>query len=231
VIGILGIVVFYCGCLALFIGYGKALGGWREVLGGASACIIVMVILTYPIFYLFWLPLVVWRLSTYFGSPKELWERVFQGTAMSLDKLYPEYNPNQCQLFLRYFYIGLPFILCCIIGFAILVGLAPLWYFIFSPFGLGTTGVALHVSMHFPHSTEGDYVERIIMSWHIGGFLHVWLLALPFAILSIVHLCLVKVTWYGVLMAVCSLLHFVVDVFPATKAFCNRETSGLGTFM
>jgi hypothetical protein len=226
VIGVLGLFVYYFGCLVLFVAYGRSTGGWNELFGRPAGFLVVTLVITYPIFFLFWLPLVIWQLVMYVGSPKELWQREFQGTVMSIEKLYPDYVNNQCQRYLRFIYIGIPFVLFSIIVIILIIALTPLWYFLFSPLGLGTCGVALHISLHFPHSTEGDFVERIETSARLGIFFHVWLLALPFAVFALVHLIIVGVTWYGILLAICALLQFAVDVGPGTKGFCQSPHMG-----
>jgi hypothetical protein len=223
VIAIIGIFIYYLGGLVMFVAYGRSTGGWGELFGRANVCLILCLVITYPVFYLFWLPLIVWQLIIYVGTPNQLWERIFGGTAMSTELLHREFSSSSCQLYMRYIYIGFPFGLFCAIGFLVVIALTPLWYFIFSPVGLGMAGVALHISLRFPHSTEGDFVERIQLSSRMGIFFHVWLLAFPFAVMSIIHIAVVGVTWHGVTLAVVSLLHFVVDFIPATRGLCRRS--------
>lgn len=227
VLGIISIFVYYLGCLILFFAYGRSTSGLHELFGhNANSCIVIILIITYPIFFLFWLPYLIYQLLLYSGTPKALWEKVFAETAFSLENLYPELNKNGCTLFGRYLYIGIPFFLFALIYVLIIVFFTPVWYYILSPFGLGTFGICLFVSLRFPHSTESDLSERAHRSYRWGVFIHVFTLALPCVLLSCIYLATAGAHWYAILMLVCSGLHFVVDVVPSTIEVCRGGRRG-----
>jgi hypothetical protein len=218
VIGIVGLFAYYLGCLILFLAYGHSRGGWAEVFGLCSRCLVALLLLSYPIFFLFWLPIIICQFLLLFASPRLLWEKLFAGSLMSTDNLVPELNDSSCGFWFRYLYVGVPFVLFSLLMIVIIVFLAPLWYFVLSPFGLGTMGIALHVTLHFPQSLEGDLLERMSGTYKWGVFAHVYALALPFAIIGIAHVVIVGVTWYGVFLAVFTCLQFAIDSVPSILA-------------
>lgn len=222
VIGIIGLFVYYIGCLLLFFAYGRSTHGLHDLFGrNSNSVIIIILIVTYPIFFLFWLPYLIYQLLLYSGTPKALWEKVFSDTAFSLENLYPELNKNGCVLFGRYIYIGIPFIIFALIYILIIVFFTPVWYYILSPLGLGTFGICLFVSLRFPHSTESDLNERCQRSYRWGVFIHVYTLALPCVLLSSIYLATAGAHWHAIFMLVCTALHFIVDVVPATMGVCR----------
>jgi hypothetical protein len=216
ILGVVGLFFYYLGCLLLFIAYGRSTGGWGEFFGTELRIMVACLVITYPIFYLFWLPFIIYQLLVYLGTPHSMWERLFNGTAMSTELLLPDFNFSTGERILRCIYIGVPFVIFSVIVVGVIVMLTPLWYFILSPVGFGTLGICLHISLHFPHSTEMDILERIGMTFRWGVFVHVWGLALPFAVIAITHLVIVGVTWFGVILAIFTVLQFIVDVVPST---------------
>jgi hypothetical protein len=215
IIGVIGIYFYYLGCLALFVAYGRSTGGWTQMFGGQVMALVIVLVITYPIFYLFWLPLIIYQLLLYVGTPKSVWERMFSETSMSVELLHPEFSYSSCQRFGRIIYIGIPFAFFALAFIVFVVVLTPLWYFILSPMGLGTLGICLHISLHFPHTIETDLLERIAKSYDWGVFIHTYALALPFAVIAIAYLVIVGVRWFAVMLAVLTLLHFVVCCVPA----------------
>jgi hypothetical protein len=223
VFGIIGLFLYYFGCLLLFIAYGQSTGGWSEVLGTQAPWLVAAVVICYPSFYLFWLPFIIYQLLLTIGTPISVWERMFAESAMSTELLHPDFNFSCPQRFARFLYIGIPFVLFAIVFIGFLVILTPLWYFILSPMGFGTLGICLHFSLHFPHSREVDVLERITRTYTWGVFVHVWALALPFAVLAIAYLVMVGTTWFAVTLAVTSLLQFVVDAIPSIVGVVTRD--------
>jgi hypothetical protein len=215
VLGLIGIFFYYIGCLLLFVAYGRSTGGWDVLFGAKVRVLAGFLVVTYPVFYLFWLPIIIYQLLLYVGTPRSIWEKGFEGTMMSTEWLHPDFCFSRCQRILRFIYIGIPFGIFSLIIIAIIIVLSPLWYFILSPLGFGTLGICLHISLHFPHSTETDLLERIALTYRWGVFVHVWALALPFTIISISHLVVVGVTWFGVMLAIFSLLQFLIDAIPS----------------
>jgi hypothetical protein len=223
IIGVVGVFFYYIGCLLLFLAYGYSTGGWGLFLGLESRILVFCLILTYPIFYLFWLPFVIYQLLLTIGTPRAIWERMFMGTALSTELFHPDFNFSGCERAVRFIYIGIPFVLFSLIIICLLVLLSPLWYFILSPLGFGTFGICLHLALHFPHSMEMDIIERIGLAYKWGVFVHVWTLALPFALIAILHLVIVGITWFGCLLAITTLMQFLIDVVPSTINVLNRN--------
>jgi hypothetical protein len=82
--------------------------------------------------------------------------------------------------------------------------------FPFVPLGFGPLGICLHMTLPFPHSKEIDLC--------MGSDCPCMGLASPFAIIAIVYLAIIGVTWFACLLAVVTLLQFIVDVAPSTMA-------------
>jgi hypothetical protein len=59
---------------------------------------VAVLVLTYPIFFLFWLPIIIYQFVMLIGSPRVIWERMFEETKMSTELLIPEFNENRSQL-------------------------------------------------------------------------------------------------------------------------------------
>ena len=213
----------------LLYGYGKATDEWDELLGGpTNSLLVIIIVITYPIFYLFWLPWVLYHLVLLIGSPKEVWQRMFENTFFTLDKLIPDLVYSKGELIVNYIYIGIPFFLFCVIYIGLVILLVPLWYFIFSPIGYGVFGIALNVSFHFPSTTSLEIEDRIDRTHRVGTFIHVYVECLPLIIISAVHVGIVGNTWYGILLLVLSIINFVVDCYTAIKnLFCNNDIIGV----
>lgn len=222
VIGVIGLFVWYINGLLHFTLYGRSSGGWSDVFGSANACLVVSLVICYPMFFLFWLPFIMYQTSVYFGTPRKLWNRMFQDSCMSTELLHRDFMTSTGQLVCRYFYIGIPFGLFALILILLMAVTSPVWYWILSPTGLGTLGVALHVSLHYPHTIESDVVERIHMSEGWGIFLHVFTLAFPFFILGISHLATVGFTWYALLLTLFCGLEFLSGAYFAVRGFCGE---------
>ena len=224
IIGIIGIYVYYIACLIMFFAYAYSTRGTSELFGsGTNKCLVFALMISYPIFFLFWLPYIMYQLMVYTGSPKLVWEKLFNGSVMSLERLFPDFNSNKCTLFGRYLYIGIPFFLFSLIYVLILIALSPLWYYLLSPLGLGTFGICLHVSLHFPHSTEIDLHRRMALTYRLGVACYVFAMDIPCIILAGVFIGLVAPEWHAILLLVASLLQFVVSIVPGTKDLCRSS--------
>lgn len=216
VIGTIGFFVYYLGCFFLFLAYAKSTNGLFDLFGSSfNTFLIIIIIITYPIFFLFWLPYIIYQLLVYAGTPKAIWEKIFAGTFFSLENLYPEFCSNTCQLVGRYIYIGFPFFLFALIYICIIIFLSPLWYYVLSPIGFGTLGICLHVSLRFPHSTEFDLVQRTQKSYTLGIFVHTYAIALPCIILGACYVAFVGSRWHAIFLLVMTCLHFAVDAIPS----------------
>lgn len=212
ILAVVAVIFWYISGLVQFYIYGRSTGGWDDLLGGTGfACLVLVIVITYPIFYLFWLPIVLFHLVMLIGSPWQVWQRAFQNGPMTLDKLIPSLAESRAQLVLCYLYIGFPFWLFCVLYIGAIVLLSPVFYFLFSPMGYSTFGIVLHVSLRFPSTIEYDIKERIEKSYRWGVFVHVYALCLPLIIISAISVALRGVTWWAVLLLVMSLLNFLVD--------------------
>lgn len=223
IFGVVGLFLYYLGCLLLFIAYGQSTGGWVKFFGADMRCLVAAVVISYPVFYLFWLPFVIYQLLLTLGTPLSIWERMFADTAISTELLHADFNFSRLERALRFVYIGIPFAVFAVLVVGFLIALAPLWYFVLSPMGFGTLGIALHLNLHFPHSTEIDILERITQTYTLGVAVHVWALAFPFAVLAVTYLVVVAETWFAYMLAVTALLQFVLDAVPSILGVVRRQ--------
>ena len=79
-----GFFIFIRGMVE-FAFYYISVNGAEELFGDRNHIILVIfVTFTYPIYFLFKLPFVIFRLFEKFGSPAQLWEHAFSDTCASL---------------------------------------------------------------------------------------------------------------------------------------------------
>ena len=225
IIAIVAILWWYIHGFIQFFAYGRVTGEWEELLGrSGKACLVLSIVLTYPIFYLFWLPYVLYHMVINIGSPWEVWQRIFDGKALSLEKLIPDLVENKCELVLNYLYIGLPWVIFTLIYIGIIIFLTPFWYFILSPIGYGVLGIVLNVSLRFPSTTSDEIEYRLDRSYRLGTLVHVYGQCLPMLILAIVHIIVVGTKWYNILLICAAGLNFVVDCFTSIyDYFCSDD--------
>jgi len=205
------ISILYIGGMIQFYSYGKSIGGWNELLSGSSSKFILFIILiSYPVFYLFWLPFLIYRIIMFIGSPYRIWQNIFQDSCMSLLHIADQESLSKI---LPLLYSGIPFCIFATIYILIFVLLSPLWYLLFSPIGLGTLGICLNLSLYFPHSTEMDLASRLEKSFGKGTFIHVYIIALPAVIVSLIYYLKITKSWFVIFTLIFSSLHFIGDFY------------------
>lgn len=217
--------VFYWYIVGLFefTAYGKSGGGLSESLRiRGRHFIVILIIISYPVFYLFWLPLVLYNIIFSTNSPRKLWQRIFEDSVLSLEFLIPNYTTDRGSLFLAYLYIGIPFLLFSAVYICIITFLIPFWYYIFSHFGLSTLGICLHVTFHFPNFTTDDLQERIDRSYDTGNFIHVYLMCLPAFILGLISCLVVEPTWHAICLLIASGVNFLLCFYSSLKNITSR---------
>jgi hypothetical protein len=185
---------------------------------------IMALVVPYLIFFFFWLPIIIYQFLMSIGRPGIIWDRLFERTAMATDFLIPEFNESRAQLFLHYVHIGIPFSIFSLILILLILAFSPLGYFMFSPIGLGSLGICLDSSLHFPHSRETDLISRGAKSYKWEVFVHAYALAMTFAIISIAQLSIPGVTSYGCLLGGSARRQFAIDLFPSVWAVLGRSS-------
>lgn len=218
------VFLHYLTGIAMLFTYGKTVtdGFYDMFLGTENMCLHITLVLSYPIFFLFRLPVILFRFIVYIGTPCDLWDRIFEGTGGSLDNLRPENAPNGFDVFVRGIYIGIPFFIFSVIYMGVLIFLSPIWYFIFSPVGLSTYGTCLAVSMQADDSNTTSYNDRVDQSYPWGLFINVFILNLEYMFGAISYIALVGSEWQAVLLLIVTLFYLVCGCYPAIKhAFCD----------
>ena len=210
--------------------YGLIMGNWSEIFYGVDDTgLSIALIITWPIFYLLFLPFAVYRLVSRVGSPKGLWEKLFSGTGGSLENLRCE-GESGGKLFLRYIYIGIPFGLFALIYIVIMVFFSPLWYFILSPIGMGMYSVCLGISCHSEEVRVTSINDRVDRTFRWGMFFNVFVVAVMEFLCTVCYAGLVGAQWQAIVALLASLLYFLPCSIPTIYWMCcgrNRPTDDL----
>lgn len=212
--------LMYLSGMGMFIAYGMTGKGWYEYFGDdASTPLVALVIFSWPIFFMFKVPIAIieWLGNGY--SPTSLWERVFSGTVMSLENFVCDGT-----VFLKIFYIGIPFLVYIILYIAIIIIAFPvLWYFM-SPMGMGTFGIAVCISAVNADGTDESPTERAVPSYRWGSFLNVYAVALPVVLCAICHIALEGPQWQAIFSLILHGIMFLIDAIQSVyRLFCSGD--------
>lgn len=225
VAGVISIWVYYFYGLFLFIAYSHNTYGMNELFrSSTNTCISVLLIITYPIFFLFWLPVIVVRILCYRTSPKDLWQNLFEGTCWDFYKLAEWYFIDTPTKIGRVISIGIPYGIYFLIYCLIAIFLTPLWYFITSPIGLGSVGICLHVSVQFPDTLDGDFQDRCARTYRIGFFIETIMHSLLQCIIAILYLVYEGNDWWAILSVIIDGIVFLGCIIPSIYLlFCQTN--------
>ncbi|OHT02023.1 hypothetical protein TRFO_30983 [Tritrichomonas foetus] len=217
--------IYVIDCIIMFI-YGKCMGTWSELFYGVDDNIFLVIILisTFPVFFLFFLPYLMFSLmKNYIGSPYAIWERVFGMGGASLKNLKCDGDAGLA-IFGRYIYIGFPFIIFSLVYLIIFLALAPLWYFVFSPFGMTMYSVCLAVSFNSDEVRASTINDRVDQTYRWGMFLNVYGIDLLAFLSSACYVGLYQFDWKSGFLLIVSVLYFAAFSIPSVyKLFCSDQ--------
>lgn len=223
ILGIVAVIFFYLAGLALFIVFFVLIdeGGEFHHLRFGLALSILMAI-GYPLVFLISLPVTIFYLFCFFGSPKAIWEKWFSGKAPSLENLHYDPVHGYCFLALNFIWIGLLFGLFSLLYFLFVICLCPLWFFFFSPFGFGGFGCAIYRAIRHKdgplEELNSSNETFCIFSIAVTAFAY----ALPALIFGIVFLVIGGITWFAICLVIFSGLYFLVFGVLSLIIICNK---------
>lgn len=217
--------IYIIDIIILFV-YGKCMGSWSELLYGIedNLCIVTWVILTYPVFFIFFLPYLMYSLlRRYNAHPSGLWERAFGGSGASLELLNCD-GSNGGFAFGRYIYIGIPFFIFAVIYLVLFIAFVPLWYFIFSPFGMTMYSVCLAVCFTPPDAVMTTINDRVDQTYNWGLFLNVFGIDLLAFLSSACYVGLVGSHAHAVILLVVSVIYFAIfSIYSIYRLVCGNS--------
>jgi hypothetical protein len=221
-IGLTTMFLLWITHILTFFLYGKIMGNWSELLYGVENLPLSLIIcITYPVFYFFFLPIAIFRIAIIIGTPHSLWERIFSGTAASITGLQCN-DDNLGQIVLRYLYIGIPWFIFAVIYIVLMVLLSPLWLFILSPVGTGMYGICLAVGLSSDDVRATSVTDRVERTYRWGMIVNVFGLCLLGMSVSICYVVLVGGHWWAVLLLVVCVLYFGCAIYPTVNdVFCG----------
>ena len=205
--------------------YGKCMGSMSELFYGIDNIILsILLILSYPVFFLFYLPFLMYMfLKYYLATPYDLWEKVFGGGSGSLETLKCD-RDSGAGIFGRYIYIGIPFFIFAVIYLGIFIFLSPLWYFIFSPFGMMMYSICLAVSFNPIEVVVTTINDRVSQTYKWGLFFNIYRIDFLALLSSACYLGLVGPHFQAILLLVVSALYFAAfSIYSIYKLFCSDE--------
>ena len=222
VISIAAIVWYYIG-LGIFhfiFGYRMLIWQklWQETCGKFMA---VLIIVFYPLFYLITLPMTVYYIFKFLGTPVQLWEKLIYCQSMSLENLTYARAGNYCILSIRFLTIGVLFGFFAIIYFVLTIAFCPIYYYLLAPFGFGPYGINIFFSLR--HLDEFSFYSwDCIEKTHLYGiFSFGWAIALPGILFAIFYMIFVLVTgWQAILLLISSSLYFLIFGLLSTVTIC-----------
>ena len=190
----------YIGGLSCFYFYGRSSGGWEAIFGSSiNAVISIMLAFTYPMYYLMWLPFLLYKISVDIGTPVHYWQKAFENGSMSLENISGDSSLESSRKCAAYFYIGIPFSLFALLYICLLIIFSPIVYYFFSPIGLGNLGIILNIAVQWPSTTGPGVPDRIKVTTPWGNFSHIVTIVVPLIIVVSVYLGTWATDWPGIL--------------------------------
>jgi hypothetical protein len=210
--------------MAIMILYGLVMGNWSELFYGVDNFFLsILLCISYPVFFLFFIPFAIFRIMVMGpGTPVGLWERVFAGSSGSTENLKCEGGSVGLYI-VRYIYIGIPFFIFALIYILLMIALSPLWYYIFSPIGIGMYSVCLAVGLSPDDVRASSINERVERTYRWGMIINVFVLALLGILVSACYIGLVAPHWWAVVLLVFSLLNFICGIWPTIQAIMEGD--------
>ena len=213
VLAIVVLIVFYIANSIIVAFFCWSSGIWRWlnnlILGLFT---IICIIIGFPLFYLFSLPYTWFYFMKWVGWPTKAWHFIFGDGCCSIESFYDAKN-NAGFTVLKGIYIGIPFILFCILWFVFAIICIPLIFALFAAYGFGIFGCCLHYWCLLKCESCETLYQIMNSSFYHSLLGSVYALSLPMLILAIIHVVLVGVTWYGIFLLVVSAIYFLAFIY------------------
>ncbi|KAK8883102.1 hypothetical protein M9Y10_045750 [Tritrichomonas musculus] len=222
IIAIAATIWYYFGLMALVIVFGLRMLIWEKLKQEKCGIFMfVLIVIFYPIYFLLTLPMTVYYVFKYLGTPCNLWEKVFQNSCISLDHLTYEVAGTYCKLVLYYMSIGLLFALFTLFYVIFVFAFFPIYYYLFAPFGFGPYGINIFLSLrHLDEFSEysWDCIEKTYLH---AIFVFAWFVAFPAILFAVFYMVFVLVTaWHAILLLVAAALYFFIFGIITSIVIC-----------
>lgn len=222
VIAIAATVWYYLGLLALVVVFGHRMLIWEKLKEEKCGIfMIVLIVIFYPIYFLLTLPMTVYYIFRYLGTPCNLWEKVFQNSCLSLDHLTYERAGTYCKLVLYYMSIGLLFALFTLFYVIFVFAFFPIYYYLFAPFGFGPYGINIFLSLRHLDEFSSFSWDCIEKTYLYAIFTFAWFVAFPAILFAIFYIVFVLATaWHAILLLVVAILYFFIFGIITSIVIC-----------
>ncbi|OHT09031.1 hypothetical protein TRFO_22181 [Tritrichomonas foetus] len=222
IIAISAVAWLYIGLAVLVFIFGKQMRIWSIFKSESCGIFLsILIIIFYPLYFLLTLPMTIFHVFRFLGSPAQVWDRMFGNTCMSLDHMSYERTGSYSKVVLCFFTIGPLFALFTIIYVLLVIVMFPFYYYFFSPFGFGPYGMNLFLSMrHLDEFQEfsWDCTERTFM-WCV--LIYSWFIAFPAILFAVFYMVFVSlVAWHAILLLVVAGLYFLFFAFYSSFIIC-----------
>ena len=206
--------------IIIMVFYGLIMGNWSEIFYGIDDTgLSIALCISWPVFYLFFLPFAIYRLAGRVGTPTSLWEKMFSGSGASLENLKCD-SGSPGRVFLRYIYLGIPFGLFALIYILLMVFFSPLWYFVISPIGMGMYGICLSVSCHSEEIRVTSINDRVGRTYRWGMIFNVFVVGVMEFLCCCCYIGMVGGHWQAIVSLIASLLYIVTCSIPTFASLC-----------
>ena len=211
---------------AIIVGfYGLIMGNWSELFYGIDSTFLsIALAISWPVFFLFYLPYVIYTLMVRWGSPKAVWEKAFGGCA-SIEYLKCG-SASGGKVFVRYLYIGIPFGLFALLYIIAMVVLSPLWYFIIAPIGMGMYSICFSISFMSEDVRVTSVNDRVARTYRWGMFFNIIVSGLELLV-SCCYLGLVASHWWAILLLITSGIYFLACIVPTIMWMCCGRSKAI----
>jgi hypothetical protein len=199
--------------IATMVLYGRIMTSASELFYGRdNFALSIWLSISYPVFFFFFLPFAIYRIIVFIGTPNKLWERAF-GQAIAAAA---EENAS-C---LRYVYVGIPWFIFAAVYILLMVALAPLWYFVLSPLGMGMYSICLAVGLNSDEFRASSINDRVERTYRWGMVINLFVLALLGIAVGSAYVALVASHWWALLLLIVCSLYFLVGIVPTVRDVC-----------
>jgi len=216
-------IFYYLGGALLFYAINRQIGGWIKLFSYSGGGFIVFcLVVSFPFYFLLTLPFSVFYFLQYLGSPKTLWEKLFDDTIMSFMNF--EEDQNICSLLTKGLYIGIPYVIFLILYVIVSIILFPVLLLLFSPLIGGPWGISYHFALRNISTIEETMWDNIENSHILARFLVSWVLSFPMIIISGMYYFLVMKTNQSLYLFGFSILYFLINgITSMMSLFCDSS--------
>ena len=223
ILAIVVLIVFYVANAIIFALFCWSSGIWNWVSKLVMGLFtMICAIVGFPLFYLFSLPYAWFFFVRWIGWPTKCWHFIFGDGCCSLES-FGDIKQNAGFSVLKGIYIGIPFLLFCVLWLVFVIICFPLIYALFAPYGFGIFGCSLHYWCLLKCESCETLYQIMNSSFYYSILGSVYALSLPMIVLSIIHIITAGVTWYGIFLLVASMIYFLAFIYFTIAPLFSRS--------